>query len=124
MVDRVSAMTDLATPSAEKIAVQLDICGLRVSVGGDWPEVSDSIRRDFAWFEAPIGGDAEIEVRIECREPDFSGFGESLASFVTPRNVVYQQGERTVIDYFGRALSILDRRLNLLTVQGTDRHLV
>ena len=117
-------MQELATSSAERTAVELDICGLRVSVGGDWPEVRDSIRRDFAWFESASGGDPEIEVRVERRQPDFAAFGEPVASFVTPRNVVYQQGDRTVIDYFGRALSILDRRLSLLTVQGTEQHLV
>ena len=117
-------MPELAAQPAEKTAVQLEICGLRVSIGGDWPEVCDSIRRDFAWFEVQSGGDAEIDVRVERREPDFAAFGDLVASFVTPRNVVYQQGPLTVIDYFGRALSILDRRLNLLTVQGTDRHLV
>jgi hypothetical protein len=117
-------MPELATASAQTTAVQLDICGLTVSVGGDWPEVCDSIRRDFAWFESPGGGEPEIAVRVERREPDFAAFGDAVASFVTPRNVVYQQGPRTVIDYFGRALSILDRRQNLLVVQGTDRHLV
>jgi hypothetical protein len=43
---------------------------------------------------------------------------------VTPRNVVYQTNERTVIDYFGRALSIYDRRRNSMLVQGEDLHLV
>jgi hypothetical protein len=117
-------MPELATPPAAGTTVRLDICGLRVSIGGDWPEVCDSIRRDFAWFEVQPGGVAEIEIRVEQRHPDFAAFGEPVASFVTPRNVVYQQGPRTVIDYFGRALSILDRELSLLIVQGTEAHLV
>jgi hypothetical protein len=43
---------------------------------------------------------------------------------VTPRNVVYQDGGTTVVDYFGRALSILDRRSGSLVVQGEDAGLV
>jgi hypothetical protein len=117
-------MPELATPPATTAAVQLEVCGLRVSIGGEWPEVCDAVRRDFAWFERPVGGPAEIEIRVERREPDFAAFGDLVSSFVTPRNVVYQQGTRTVIDYFGRALSILERDRNLLTVQGTDTHLV
>jgi hypothetical protein len=104
--------------------VQLEVFGLGVSIGGDWPEVVDSVRRDFAWFERSSAGQTEVEIRVERREPDFAAFGDLVSSFVTPRNVVYQQGSRTVIDYFGRALSILERERNLLTIQGTDTHLV
>jgi hypothetical protein len=117
-------MPELATPPAAAVAVRLEIRGLTVSIGGDWPEVCDSIRRDFAWFESSTGGVAEIEIQVERRRPDFGAFGDPVASFVTPRNVVYQEGHRTVIDYFGRALSILDRERDLLIVQGSEPHLV
>jgi hypothetical protein len=117
-------MPELATPPAAAVAVRLDVRGLGVSIGGDWPEVCDSVRRDFAWFESPTEGVAQIEIRVERRQPDFAAFGDPVSSFVTPRNVVYQQGARTIIDYFGRALSILDRERNLLIVQGTEPHLV
>jgi hypothetical protein len=117
-------MPELATPPAAAAGVQLEVFGLGVSIGGDWPEVVDSVRRDFAWFERSSAGQTEVEIRVERREPDFAAFGDLVSSFVTPRNVVYQQGSRTVIDYFGRALSILERERNLLTIQGTDTHLV
>jgi hypothetical protein len=65
-----------------------------------------------------------VEVVICHGEPDFGAFGPVEASFVTPRNVVYQDGEQTIIEYFGQALSTLDRRTGTLVVTGEDRQLV
>jgi hypothetical protein len=109
-----------------RVPPRLDVYGLSVAVGGDWPEVVEQVRLDFAWFErpAPELDSADVEVTIERRAPDFEALGESLASFVTPRNVVYQDGRRTIVDYFGRAISILDRESGRLVVQGEDEHLV
>jgi hypothetical protein len=104
----------------------LDVYGLRVRVGGDWPEVIENLRLDFAWFERP-DGDAplsDVSVEIERRAPDFDRFGEVPASFVTPRNVVYQRDGIRVVDYFGKAVSVLDRERARLTVQGENEHLV
>ena len=104
----------------------LDVYGLRVRVDGDWPEVVESIRLDFAWFERPDEEAATVDVRVEVekRPPDLDCFGEIAAAFVTPRNVVYQADGTTVVDYFGRAVSVLDRGGAHLTVQGESEHLV
>lgn len=102
----------------------LDVHGLRLRVDGEWPEVAEDLRRDFVWFERPDEGDADVTVAIERRAPDFDRFGELPATFVTPRNVVYQWGEMTVVDYFGKAISVVDRPGSRLSIQGTDQHLV
>ncbi len=102
----------------------LDIYGLRVTVRGDWPEVVEDVRRDFAWFATDTNVAADVEISVSRRRPDFDSFGPLRASFVTPRNVVYQADGLTVIDYFGHALSTLDRRAARFTVSGEDRHLV
>lgn len=106
--------------------VRLDVRGLPIAITGDWPEVVESVRLDLAWFERPAE-DAmppRVRVAIEHGPPDFDRFGPLAASFVTPRNVVYQDGGRTIVDYFGRAVSVLDRRAGQLTVRGEDEHLV
>ena len=84
------------------------------------------MRLDFAWFERPTAAvaSADVEVVIERRPPDFDALGEGVASFVTPRNVVYQDGGRTIVDYFGRAVTVLDRATGRVFVQGEDEHLV
>jgi hypothetical protein len=112
-------------PAENQLVVALNVYGLRASVGGDWPEVVNDLGRDFAWFdESSSLGEATIEVTVERRAPDFDALGDLHAAFVTPRNVVYQDGETTVVDYFGRAISILDRRRSHLLVQGEDADLV
>lgn len=102
----------------------LAIHGLRISVGGDWPEVVKAVGLDFQWFAVADEGRPDVEVRVERRAPDFERFGNVPAAFVTPRNVVYQDGDRTIVDYFGRAVSVLDRRSGRVVVQGEDEHLV
>ena len=97
-----------------------DVHGLTFAVTG-WPEVAEAVALDFAHFARP-DGTPRVTVALERRAPDYDALGEGLASFVTPRNVVYQQPGRTVVDYFGRALAVVtgDRVL----VQGEDAPLV
>jgi hypothetical protein len=105
--------------------LHLDVHGLTIGIGG-WPEVVDDLRLDFAWFErrSPAAGAAQLRIAIERRPPDFAGLPDVPTILVTPRNAVYQDGERTVVDYTGRALAILDRRSRTLVVQSEERHLV
>src|SRR4051812_3013234 len=106
-------------------ATCLDVYGLSVRISGDWPEVLDALALDFAWFlRDGSGAAADVEVEIRHGAPDFTAFGPVEASFVTPRNVVYQDGDRTIIEYFGQALSTLDRRTGALVITGEDRQLV
>jgi hypothetical protein len=87
--------------------------------------VVEAVGLDFQWFGvAGTSSPADVHVSVERQAPDFERFGEIRSSFVTPRNVVYQDGDRTIVDYFGRAVSVLDRRNGRLTVQGEDENLV
>jgi hypothetical protein len=95
-----------------------------VRAHGDWPEVLGALALDFAWFERDGWTDAGASLTIERREPDWDAHAGARASFVTPRNVVLQDGDRTVIDYFGRALSVYDRARQHVTIQGLDAALV
>jgi hypothetical protein len=118
-------VSGIASGTLTSARVDLDVYGLRIRVTGDWPDVIEELGLDFAWFHAPPGpstGEVAVEIRREA--PDYDAFGEVPAAFVTPRNVVYQQSERTIVDYFGRALSLLDRNSGRLIVQGEDKHLV
>lgn len=103
----------------------LDVYGLRARIAGDWPDVVDDLGRDFAWFRNESDTvDCSIEVTVQQRAPDFDSFGALPAAFVTPRNVVYHDGDTTVVDYFGRAVSVLDRRRGRITIQGKSAQLV
>jgi len=97
----------------------LDVHGLRATVNGDWPEVVEALRRDFAWFEAPPD-DAGLVVEVRRRPPDLDRFGPLRASLVTDRNVVYRDGERTIVDYLGRAVSVVDEGGRRFRLDGED----
>lgn len=105
------------------VDLALDVHGLRFALSG-WDDVVDDLRRDFSWFEAEGNGRADLEVEVERRPPPFDGYGPLRAAFVTPRNVVYQNGTTTLVDYFGRALLALDRGRCRAVVQGEDFGLV
>jgi hypothetical protein len=104
----------------------LDVHGLRVRLAGDWPQVTENVRLDFAWFERTGGSDAPVDLLIEVqrRPPDLDRFGVHAASFVTPRNVVYHAEGMTIVDYFGKAVSVLSDSGRRLTVQGESEQLV
>jgi hypothetical protein len=46
------------------------------------------------------------------------------ATVITPRNVCYRHGDITYIDYFGRALSVFNRRAGECVVRATDEDLL
>jgi hypothetical protein len=85
--------------------------------------VVEQLGLDFDWFKAS-GQGTDVGVEVRRGRPDLSAFGDVAAAFVTPRNVVYQQGARTIVDYRGQALSVLDRRANRLVITGEAEHLV
>jgi hypothetical protein len=112
---------DPATPH-----LRIEVYGLEARVGGSWPAVMDGLRRDFAWFERSGRSPAPpaVSLTVHRRPPDFGRFDSAPAAFVTPRNVVFQQGNRTIVDYLGRALSVLDRSTGSMLIEGEDEHLV
>ena len=127
MIERARPLREAEPPSQEPqpLRCYLEVYGLNVCVEGDWPEVVEAIRLDFAWFEAQARpGRTDLEIRVTRSEPQFEDYAGATRAFVTPRNVVYQDGGRTVIDYFGRALAIFDRAAQRVEVQGLDAHLV
>ena len=113
-----------AAVAGSQTHAQLSFYGLGISVSGNWPQVISDLAQDFAWFKDGVAEPPRVVVTIERRLPEFEAAGNRVASFVTPRNVVYHHGELTIIDYFGKALSLYDRRQERLVIQGEDRDLV
>ena len=101
-----------------------DVYGLNISLEGTWPEVLDELAVDFAWFESTAPAGVDVTVEIVRGAPDFGRYGPISAAFVTPRNVVYQDGDETILDYSGRALATYNRRRGRFRVEGEDHQLV
>jgi hypothetical protein len=101
---------------------RFDVYGLGVALEGDWPEVLDELAVDFGWFAASAVA-ADVTVEVLRRSPDYDRYASIPAAFVTPRNVVYQEGARTVLDYSGRALGVYDRAARRLRIESEDHQL-
>ncbi len=116
----------VSAPDRDRAAgpvLELDVLGLPIAISG-WPEVVEALRLDFSWFAATAPRAGRLEVRIEQRAPDYNALPDVPSAFVTPRNAVYQVGERTIADYSGRALAIFDRAARVFVVQGEQEHLL
>ena len=100
----------------------LDVHGLRFEVRG-WPAVAGEVMRDFAWFEAGDASPADVTVELAEGAPRWDDYGDLTAAFITPRNVVYQDGGRTILDYFGRASAELDRAAGRIVIRSEHPHL-
>jgi hypothetical protein len=119
-----ASMNDTAS-SPDHPDAALEVYGLGVGLRSDWPEVLAAVLADFAWFRSERAPEScEVQLTIERRPPDFEGYGDVVASFVTPRNVVFQREEQTIVDYFGRAVLTLDRHSGRATIQGEQPELV
>ena len=100
-----------------------DVYGLHLHVHGDWGEVVEALRRDFAWFEDSKSlAPAQVEVVITRQAPAYETFGDVPAEYVTEQHVVYRVNGRTVVDYLGRALAVLEPGRAM--IQGEDAHVV
>src|SRR5690349_2558730 len=97
----------------------MSVHGLTARVHGDWPEIVEALRRDFAWYGRP-GGESQIDVQVVRASPDLDGFGPLVAESVSERYVVYRDGSRLVMDYHGRAAAVTDTTTSRLLVQGDD----
>ena len=98
---------------------------LRVLCDND--EVSQRVLNDFSYFQSDRkANDRTSDVTIEAslRKPDYDALPPLPASIYTPRNICYSDGEKTYIDYFGRALAVYDRATSRLEVESDNSHLL
>ena len=115
-------MTDLLV-RAPVTTERFEFYGYGIEVSSREANLVAEVRRDFRYFRRPA---AECQLRIEMRfeEPPYAELPSVPAAFLTPRNVCYRRGETMYVDYFGRALAIVDRAAGRCLVYSTDDHLI
>jgi hypothetical protein len=81
------------------------------------------VRRDFDYFRVPR---KEVQARVELYDarPNYDGLPALPASVTTPRNICFRNERVTYVDYFNRALAVLDRQEASYRVTGTDHDLL
>ena len=101
----------------------LDIYGYRAAIRSASAGALSGIAEDFAFFRsAPHAGGIQIELLPV--EPPFGEVPSLVANVYTPRNVSYREGQRSYIDYSGRALAIHDRASGHFRVFSRDEDLL
>jgi hypothetical protein len=101
----------------------LDIHGLVIECRASTPELEADVVRPFNYFRAASGVDP-IRIVVHATPPPYAALPCSVASFSTPRNVVYQNDAGKIIDYYGRGVVLQDAGGRLYTIYSVDHHLL
>lgn len=101
----------------------LDIHGLVIACETSDPALAAALERPFRYF-AVADGTPVATVRVEPVDPPYDALPPVAARFSTPRNVVYEDGRRKIVDYFGRGAVIHDPERLLYTLYSRDENLL
>ena len=100
-----------------------DFYGLTIQVRSVSEELTEEVRRHFAYFRVSSApGEVQVEMRLE--PPPYAELPSLPASVFTPRNVCFQNKRVSYIDYFGQGLAIFDRNEKRCVIYSTDHDLV
>jgi hypothetical protein len=100
-----------------------DFYGFTIQVSSTSDALVGEVRRHFAFFRS-LGGEAQMHVDMQLSHPPYDQLPSLPASVFTPRNVCFQNGRTTYIDYFGEGLAIFDRNEKRCIIYGIDHDLV
>ena len=84
----------------------LNFHGLVIRVSSPDARVIDHLSRDFAFFSREQQDGVDLQLEAYLRTPDFHLVPDCEASYIGPRNVVYNHGDQSFYDYFGQALLV------------------
>lgn len=102
----------------------LDIYGLTIECKTASVDLMPELLRPFVSFisnESKPGLHA-VRVFIEEADPPYESFPTLPAAFSTPRNIVYQDKNRKIIDYFGKGVVVQSEGDSHYHIYGSDRN--
>jgi len=122
-IDQRSPTEEASTDSGAETPVSFDFHGYRILARStsDPVRVSD-ITTDFSLFTTTTNGPHDLEIVFR----DFKSrptLPRLQAVQHTPRNVVYRDGDRSYLDYGGRALTVISEGGRRCEIHSDDRHL-
>jgi len=103
--------------------------GVRVGVQCDDDEILKRVGNDFSFFlmdpdQYQNGEHDDLIIAAHRYPPDYDALPALEASFFSPRNICYSDGQLTYMDYFGRALSIYNREKERLEIHCDQLYLL
>jgi len=101
---------------------QFDFYGVGVLVESQEDEFQRSVEHDFSYFLAPAPV-PPIRLTFKRSPPDYDRLPEMVCSLATPRNLCFNNGRYTYIDYFGQALNVYDKETDACEIITEDLEL-
>ncbi len=101
----------------------LNIYGLIIECKTESADLMPELLRPFVFFVTDENGRPASITRIfiEESDPPYETFPSLPAAFSTPRNIVYQDKDRKIIDYFGKGVVVQSREEHY-HIYGSDRN--
>ena len=100
-----------------------NVYGLTIAVHSTTAELTEEVRRHFAYFSTELV-DAAVNIELLQVAPPYGELPSLPAAFFTPRNICFKDGAVSYLDYFGEGLAIYDRKQQRCMVYGTKHDLL
>jgi hypothetical protein len=97
----------------------IDIHGLVIECQAESTELLSALVRPFKYFVRENGLPA-VYVTIKKMDPPYETFPNIKASFSTPRNIVFKDQNRKIIDYFGKGVILEENKKLIYTLYGRE----
>jgi hypothetical protein len=114
--------------SDRSTARRFSVYGYAFALRGNCAYACAGLAEDFRFFadrgEAKGVSLPVVEIDLIEGVPDYQNLPVCDAAVYTPRNVVYRDGTRRIIDFGGRGLGIYDSMLHRFRMASEDPHLV
>lgn len=104
---------------------QYSVYGYDFALRGNCPVALDGLAEDFTFFAREAAKAADpVTLVLNQDTPRYDDLPECDASVYTPRNVVYRDGDRRILDFGGRGLGIYEPRQRRFTMTSESPDLV
>ena len=107
----------------ELTSVTLNLYGLVIHCNTESPDLTSELAKPFQYFKTDKGH-PDITVIVKEIDPPYKTFPSIAASFSTPRNIVYQDKDLKIIDYFGKGIVLQNDFKKVYHIYSRDRNLL
>ncbi len=97
----------------------LDIYGAKIECRCVSSDLEERLIRPFVFFKQDAAI-PEIIIEVKKEAAPYGSFPRLIASFSTPRNIVYSGKDIKIIDYFGKGVVVEQKGMKCYTIYGED----
>jgi hypothetical protein len=105
-------------------AQRYSVYGYDFVLQGNSAAAQEGLAEDFTFFRGESAGVEPVTLVLNQDTPNYADLPECDASVYTPRNVVYRDGDRRILDFGGRGLGIYEAKKRRFTMTSEASDLV